>query len=249
MLVLFDSCWDAHPSLGPQPSPISGVHNSRWVQSPGAAALADPRERRRLEAYVRGVIGRFANDPRILAWDVWNEPDNLNGLDYFGGPVSTALVLELLPKVFAWARAAHPRQPLTSALWNGEWSDDSSLRPIEKLQLTNSDVITFHNYEAPAAFDARARQLERFGRPLICTEYMARPTGSTFQGILPLARAHRTGAINWGLFAGKTQTYFPWSSWEHPDPTEPRPWFHDVFRAQGTPYDFAETDFIREITR
>jgi hypothetical protein len=39
--VLFDSVWDPLPQLGPQHPPIPGVHNSGWVQSPGAKALAE----------------------------------------------------------------------------------------------------------------------------------------------------------------------------------------------------------------
>src|ERR1700752_2373061 len=44
LLVLFDSCWDPNPKLGMQHPPIPGVHNSGWVQSPGAAALKDPAQ-------------------------------------------------------------------------------------------------------------------------------------------------------------------------------------------------------------
>ncbi len=78
VFVLFDSCWEPFPKLGPQHPPIPGVHNSGWVQAPGAAVLADPTQYPRLESYTKGVIGAFANDPRILAWDLWNEPDNGN---------------------------------------------------------------------------------------------------------------------------------------------------------------------------
>jgi GH35 family endo-1,4-beta-xylanase len=91
------------------------VHNSGWVQSPGAAALQDPAQYPRLKGYVQGVIGAFANDQRILAWDLWNEPNNTNDRAY--GPVEpkkkTELVLALLPQVFVWARSANPSQPLT----------------------------------------------------------------------------------------------------------------------------------------
>ncbi len=76
MLVLFDSCWDPDSKLGPQHPPIPGVHNSGWVQGPGAKALEDAAEYPRLKCIVQGVVGAFANDDRILAWDVWNEPDN-----------------------------------------------------------------------------------------------------------------------------------------------------------------------------
>src|SRR5579863_7042562 len=77
MLVLFDSCFDPRPKLGPQHPPIPGVHNSAWVQSPGAEALADPSQYPHLKAYVKGVVGAFANDPRVLMWDIWNEPNNI----------------------------------------------------------------------------------------------------------------------------------------------------------------------------
>lgn len=60
MFVLFDSCWDPLPHLGPQHPPTPGVHNSGWVQSPGARALADPSQYPRLKAYVTGVVHAFA---------------------------------------------------------------------------------------------------------------------------------------------------------------------------------------------
>src|SRR4028119_1512289 len=78
MFVLFDSCWDPFPVAGKQREPRPGVHNSGWMQSPGKVALEDPAEYPRLEAYVKGVVGAFKQDKRILAWDIWNEPDNMN---------------------------------------------------------------------------------------------------------------------------------------------------------------------------
>ena len=108
IFVLFDSVWDPFPKLGPQHPPIPGVHNSGWVQSPGANALRDETQYPRLEAYVRGVVGAFANDPRVLAWDLWNEPDNGNGPPYSDSEPKNKqeLVLALLPQVYGWARSA-----------------------------------------------------------------------------------------------------------------------------------------------
>ena len=60
MFVLFDSCWDPLPKLGPQREPRPGVHNSGWMQSPGGAALQDESQYPRLRAYVEGVVGAFA---------------------------------------------------------------------------------------------------------------------------------------------------------------------------------------------
>ena len=251
ILVLFDSCWDPYPKLGPQHPPIPGVHNSGWVQSPGALALKDPDQEPRLRAYVEGVVGAFASDPRILAWDVWNEPSNTNGGAY--GRVELRnkkeRVLELLPKVFEWARAANPSQPLTSGLWEGDWSSPEKLDPIARVQFEQSDVLSFHNYSWPEDFEKHVHWLEQYHRPIICTEYMARSVGSTFDTILPLAKAHHIAAINWGFVAGKSQTYFPWDSWEKPYVLEPPPvWFHDIFYPNGKPYREREAEIIRQAT-
>lgn len=253
MMVLFDSVWDPHPRLGKQRAPRPGIHNSGWVQGPGAEALSDPAQHARLEAYVKGVVGAFASDNRVLAWDVWNEPDNPVS-QYGNGKIvpqnKLQLVEALLPKVFAWARAAKPTQPLTCGVWQHEWDSDAKLTPIERIQLQESDVISFHDYSDPAKFEARILSLKRFGRPILCTEYMARGNQSTFEGSLPLARKHRVAAYNWGLVQGKTQTHLPWDSWQNPyvKGREPAVWFHEVFREDGSPYRTAEAELIRRLT-
>ncbi|MGC1621055.1 MAG: hypothetical protein WA765_21380 [Candidatus Acidiferrum sp.] len=252
IFVLFDSCWDPNPKLGKQRAPRPGVHNSGWLQSPGAEALTDPAEYPRLEAYVTGVVGAFASDKRILAWDVWNEPDNTNDGSYSSEepPNKVELVLALLPRVFEWAREAGATQPLTSGVWNGNWSNPEALGPMGKIQLGSSDVISFHSYEKPDVFEKRVLSLQQYQRPIFCTEYMARGNGSTFQGTLPIAKKYHVAAINWGLVAGKTQTYLPWDSWKHPyTDREPAVWFHEIFRTNGQPYSPEEADFIRTIIR
>ena len=250
LFVLFDSCWDANPQLGKQRDPRPGVHNSGWVQSPGTKALQDQAEYPRLERYVKGVLGAFAKDDRVLGWDVWNEPDNSNGgRDGDLKPeTKTEIVLKLLPRAFEWARAMHPTQPLTSGVWKGDWSSPEKLSPVEKIQIELSDVISFHSYDKSEEFEKRVLWLQQYHRPILCTEYMARSNGSTFQGTLPIARKYRVAAINWGLVAGKTQTYFPWDSWQHPYiGREPVMWFHDIFQTTGQPYDDKEATFIRQI--
>jgi hypothetical protein len=251
IFVLFDSCWDPFPKLGTQRAPRPGVHNSGWMQSPGAAALQDPAQYPRLKEYVVGVVGAFANDPRVLAWDLWNEPNNTNDRAY--GSVEpkkkTELVLALLPQVFDWARSANPSQPLTSGVWEGDWSSPEKLSATQHIQLEQSDVISFHNYSWPEDFEKKVEWLERYHRPILCTEFMARPMGSTFDSILPVAKRLHVAAINWGLVAGKSQTYLPWDSWEHPYVNEKPPvWFHEVFREDGRPYREREAQIIRELT-
>jgi len=249
MLVLFDSVWDPNPKLGPQHPPIPGVHNSGWVQGPGYAALKDKARYPKLKAYVQDVVGAFAKDDRILAWDLWNEPDNGGGGNYAPLPDKAALVEALLDLTFDWARAVDPTQPLTSGVWQHDDWTPARTSSMEKLQLTKSDIITFHDYSWPEVFQRRVEQLTAYGRPIICTEYMARGNGSTFDGSLPIAKRDNVGMINWGLVDGKTQTRFPWDSWKKPYVfDEPQIWFHEVFRADGTPYRPAETDLIRRLT-
>ena len=249
VFVLFDSCWDPDPKLGPQHMPIPGVHNSGWVQSPGRYELVDARSDAALRAYVQGVVGAFARDPRVLAWDVWNEPDNPGGGSYNGEqlPQEAGRIAELLPQVFAWARSQHPIQPLTSGVWVGpDWSPTSTtLNDIQRTQLQQSDVISFHNYDWPEGFEARLAQLKPYDRPLICTEWMARGNGSTVDTVLPIGRRENVGMINWGFVDGKIQTRLPWDSWERPYTLQQPPiWFHDLLRGDGTPYRQREADIF-----
>lgn len=249
LLVLFDSCWETDPHLGPQHPPIPGIHNSGWVQSPGKERLLDRSVEPQLKAYVQGVVGAFANDDRILGWDIWNEPDNKGGDLETDEAGKVKRVDELLPQAFAWARAMHPTQPLTSGVWSGDWSHPDRESATTKIQLAESDIISFHNYDWPEVFEARIQELLPLHRPLICTEYMARGNGSTFDTILPIMKKYHVAAINWGLVAGKTQTYLPWDSWQRPYVMlQPTVWFHEVFRQDDTPYRQREVDLIRVLT-
>ena len=197
------------------------------------------------------IVTSFSSDKRVLGWDVWNEPDNTNNSSYgrFEPYNKQELVLNLLKKVFVWTRSANPSQPITSGVWAGNWASDDSLRPIEKTMIEQSDIISFHNYDNGSEFEKRVKWLQRFDRPIICTEYMSRGNGSTFEGSMPVAKKYKVAAINWGLVSGKSQTIFPWDSWQKKYTTEPELWFHDIFRADGTPYKKSETDFIRELTQ
>ena len=250
VLVLFDSCWDPFPKLGKQRAPKPGVHNSGWVQSPGFDALKDSTQYPRLARYVAGTVGKFANDDRILAWDIWNEPDNTNDSSYgkVELPNKVDYVLPLMKKSFALARSVNPSQPLTAGVWAGDWSTPETLKPIEKASIEESDVVSFHNYNDAKDFEKRIVQLQQYDRPLICTEYMSRGNGSFFETSLPIAKKYNVAAINWGLVDGKSQTIYPWDSWKKTYTKEPDLWFHDIFRKDGTPYRQAEVDLIKKLT-
>lgn len=248
--VLFDSCWNPFPKPGKQPAPRPFVHNSQWVQSPGKEILEQPEKfDEMLKPYVQGVIGHFRNDKRVDMWDLYNEPDNLNNSVYgkLEPADKKAMTLILLQDAFDWAREMKPTQPLTSGVWTGNWADIDKLPPIEKVQLQNSDVISFHSYGKLDALEQSIEQLRHYGRPIICTEYMARPVGSTFDPNLKYLHDQNIGAYNWGFVSGKTQTIYPWDSWTKTYTAEPKVWFHDIFRSNGIPYDPKEIDFIKSL--
>jgi hypothetical protein len=232
MFVLFDSVWNDKPTLGKQPAPKPGVHNSGWVRSPGSERLLDPRKWEPLEAFTKDIIKEFGNDKRVFAWDLFNEPSNSGYMD---------ACVPLLKSVFAWAQEVNPSQPLTAGLWNDhKMSND--------VMLDNSDIITFHDYEPADKLEKHIIELEAHGRPLVCTEYMARPRNSTFETCLPVFGRHRVGAISWGLVKGKTNTIFAWSA-PLPDKDEPPIWFHDIFRPDGSPFSEKEIEFIKSCTK
>ena len=250
MLVLFDAVWDPFPRAGRQRMPVPGLHNSGWLQSPGVEILRDSTRHGEMEPYVKGVVGRFASDRRIVAWDLFNEPDNVNGGSYgaFEPANKGEMAMALLRRTFAWAREVNPVQPLTAGPWKGDWVDPSQTLPITTFMLENSDVITFHSYDPLQSMQRLVAALQRYGRPILCTEYMARPRGSTFESILPFFKQQQVDAYNWGFVSGDSQTIYPWDSWERSYPAEPPVWFHDIFRADGTPYRQNEVELIRSLT-
>lgn len=221
LFVIFDDCWNREFTLGPQPAPIPFTHNSGWVQSPGVRVVEEPAAWPCLERYVTGLLSHFRADARILGWDLYNEPGN-------GAEQPEHSSLPLLDAAFAWARGVDGlTQPLTTALWNFS----AEYAALNAFALAQSDLITFHHYGPPQDLAERLHILRACDRPLLCSEYMARGAGSTFDHCLPILHRYRVGAINWGLVAGKTQTIYPWG-WG-PDNGDPEIWFHDIFWPDG----------------
>ncbi len=229
MLVLFDDCWNANPKIGKQPSPQPGIHNSGWVQSPGKNVVNDPKSWPRLERYVEDIIGTFAKDKRVLFWDLYNEP---------GASKQGSRSLPLLKKTFEWARAVNPTQPLTAGICCPH-------KELKEYQLAASDIITFHNYSNAKSLSGQIANLKKHRRPVICTEWLRRGH-SNVNSHLPIFKKEHVGCYNWGLVAGKTQTIYPWGSKE--GAPEPKVWFHDLLRKDGTPFDPKEYALFKELT-
>jgi hypothetical protein len=232
IFVFMDDCWNPTYMAGKQPDPKPGVHNSGWVRDPGDLLYSDTQLEAVLEAYVKDVLTHFSGDKRIVLWDLYNEPGNSG----YGNRS-----LPLLEKVFTWARTINPGQPLSSAVWNRD------LTELNDFQLKNSDVITYHNYSNDTLHRQTIDSLKVYGKPLICSEYMARRNNSRFSNIMPILKEENIGAINWGLVSGKTNTIYAWDM-PIPDGSEPALWFHDIFRNDGTPYKQDEVDLIKSLT-
>ena len=252
MFIFFDSVWNPDPVAGKQKEPTPHLHNAGWVQCPDSEILWNPERHIELKPYVQDIMTRFKDDDRVLLWDLYNEPQNYCGTSY-NDVGKEKYSLMLLKDVFAWAREVNPSQPISSAPWLGDWSDLDNLTEFDGFMFNNSDVITFHNYDGLNEMAKRVGWVKKFNRPIICTEYMARGNDSLFETHLPFMARHNIGAINWGLVDGRSQTKYPWDSWDrykagNPYTAEPDVWFHEVFRTDGTPYRQYEVDLIKTFT-
>ena len=233
MPIFFDDCVFGtvmNPRIGKQPEPLAGWYAWAWSPSPGHTMVADPAYHAQLETYVTDLMTTFRDDPRIVVWDLYNEPTN-GGL----GKVS----LPLLGKVFGWARRVNPSQPITV----GHWVQNNPA--LNALTAANSDVVTFHSYDDLPKLMAYVTELGQAQRPLICTEWLNRSRNSVPETILPYFRKQNIGSMHWGLVNGKTQTNLPWG--HRPGDPEPTVWQHDLYRPDRTPYRPAELDLFRTL--
>ena len=251
MLVLLDDVWHPVPKLGKQPDPTPFVHNSGWVQAPGAAILGDSLRHDELKNYIKGVVSHFAEDKRVVAWDLYNEPDNVaNQPGYAELELKDkyTYTFALLKKVVHWAREVNPSQPLIIGIWKGDhslWGNLQALRPLERFMIKNSDVISFHSYDNLQVTLEKVEELKKYNRPIICTEYLARGNGSTFEDILPMFKENQIHALSWGFVSGKTNTIFPWSSWTKAFDSIPKVWHHDIYRTDKSPFSEKEITLLK----
>jgi hypothetical protein len=242
MPVLFDGIWDPVPRVGPQREPKPGIHNSTWLQSPGARVIADPALWSALRPYVDAVLGRFGADPRVVLWDLFNEPDSPNPAYLRKEPAAKPVLIgRLLERIWDWAVEADPEQPLSTGVFLYPTLHAANASPAARVSLERSEVITVHSY---AGHDGLVRTIDRLaelGRPLVCTEWMARPTSPV--ALIDVLADRHVGGYCWGLVDGRTQTKLPWTSWIRRAP-KGTPWFHDLLHPDGRRYDEAEAELL-----
>lgn len=262
MLCLFDDCeFSGEPAIwGSQPPPRNGVHNGRAIGSPGRSIVRDRARRGELRDYLQDVVSTFGADPRVAIWDLYNEPGNRMIFEP-GAQRDHDLALEpdsldLMRRSFEWARECAPSQPLTVAPWRlnpvvGDGAP-SYWHPIDAEAIELSDVVSFHAYCSLDRLKRVTDELAATGRPLLCTEWLARPIGSRIEEQLPFFAERRIGAYQWGLVRGLSQTHLPWPGIgldALPEDADPPVWFQDLLREDGEPHSDAEVKLISEAVR
>ena len=228
-LVLLDDSRRAKSpvKIGPQPEATPGVYNSQWVPSPEADVVVNPEKWNEVEGYVRGIIGHFSKDERILFWDVYHAP----GYDDLWQKS-----LPLLESAFVWARNEEPRQPLTA----GPWTQYMSPMSVRVMEL--SDFISLQTFDDVEGVKSKIQILAQFDRPIVCTDWLKRGNNNNFENILPIFAEEKIGWFSRGLVKGETQFHLP----DQGETVEEGVWQQNVLNEDGTAYDEDEIEMIQD---
>lgn len=220
--------------------------HSSLNKEPGYSLLDEPELANDIYKWVAEIIDKYKTDPRVVIWDLYNEPGNAKREE---------LTKPHLKKFFEIAREINPMQPITSGVWRINSNLDQTLCEVEQFVLDESDIISYHNYGNYIENVEIISKLKKLGRPIICTEWLGRVKHNTVQEMFPLFFVEKIGCFNWRFVAGKYQTYEPWEgTWEsyyrgEPNDYDFTKWFHDLYRINGRPYDPKEIDIIKRLSR
>ena len=197
-----------------------------------------------VEELVKTLIRPFANDERIVLWDIWNEPG------FKTGDPETFREMEWVEKMVHWCREENLCQPITaSIIWDPDRDADVSSPTWEKRRQVEAmmDLHNFHSYDCARNFGAeidytldRIRKISN--RPIVCTEAMIRVNGSSVQRTLPVFAREHVHVYLWGLYNNDWNWSVKWgrSTYDAFDPM-----FHDFLWADGDAYDAREFPFIK----
>lgn len=156
--------------------------------------------------YLRAILSSFADDERIMAWDLHNEPDNYG--QWKAG--DEAGVLDWLGRMADEAHRIAPRQLVTVGMSQPEglWRPGPDGRRV----VDYSDVVSIHIYDAGAAvrqIDAIRAQtgkpilVEEFGwptdMPCLAPNWNEATQTQLYRDIMGAARSGAAGALAWTL--------------------------------------------------
>ena len=258
MLTLFDDCEFSgeSPYLGVRKVQTPPIHNSLALASPGRRLVMDESNWPEFEDYIRDIISYYANDKRIVIWDLYNEPTNRmifnSDKEILFSAELESYSHRLMEKTFQWARSENPTQPLTVGAWHAPSIINPSLplythaSDLKALEL--SDVISFHSYLPLEMLGEAIQIMQKYKRPVFCTEWLGRHANSLMLEQLPIFKQQLIGCYQWGLVKGKTQTHLPWPELKNHFPNWQSQWFHDLLDETGKAYDEMETNLIKNLT-
>lgn len=260
MPILFNDCSVPkskyrEPDLGKQPDPVPGYFGGSPVtpfdddtqlgDSTGWNIDDDPEMKPVIEKYVKELGTKYGKDPRIIVWNIWNEPGN-------SGRLSKSL--PMMENVFAWMRSCDPDQPLAADVWGagadhpyGWLKDPHIYAEIEHRALELSDVISFHFYGDYSHAKMYLDCLKQYNRPLFNTEWMHRPYRSLIETHMPLWKKEDVASYFFGFVNGKSQFNYVWEFIKNLPDIDTRLWMHDIFHSDFTPYDPDEIEVIKKL--
>ena len=229
--IFYDDCWNQTPEYGPQPAPVWGVHNSRWVQSPGtpieqayfqpSASNPNVTYKASLANYITDFVAPHRNDPRIVFWEPMNEP----GCSGNGALQETRAVMMNDARIAILNAGA--TQPINSPQVQ---EDEGSYF---------SDFYAFHPYNNPYTGPINGSSVNALNSETLQRGFPG-TTGQTMAGIVS-NYGGTTGFIIWELMIGRTNTRFHWGQVPSaPATVEPATPFQGTIYPDGHPWSTAE---------
>ena len=185
-----------------------------WMPSPGFNFLTQ-RHWPALQEYVDAIVGRYRDNPQIVAWEVMNEPETLMDL-----PPSVTMagardrVQKFLVYFSGYLERHYPGKPLTIGAGNFE---------SMKSNAPEVNVLSIHIYTPAGQARKEIAQAKAFAhrtkKPLLVTECLANTNQwltifadpklasdegqlAHYQKILPLLMSSHLGWYSWGFIAG-----------------------------------------------
>lgn len=225
-LVFFDDCHRHDGITLKSLPPVKGWHNGRWAACPQDRERID-ENLPKFKAYIQDVIRAHREDPRVLWWEIFNEPN-------MRSPYSA----RLRKLGYRWAKSLSPKQPVLSC-----WDDNPE-----------TDIVDAHNYSANFASWDRQTGLNP-AKGTVFTEagtrwYAGRPSnGEPCEVIHWLSNRKAAGLYTpgvylcWELFAGNSNCRWYWGT-KHGTPEPPIPWC-GLMWPDTTPVSLAESEAIR----
>lgn len=223
-----------------------GPHAGTYTE-PGYQLIDDPEYTPLYYKMVDEIVSKYAKDPRIIVWNVWNELGNSRRYE---------MSVPYMEKFIEIVRSYDPIQPLTVEAYDFD-DDGMPTLPVMLHSLEVSDVISFHCYKKFTTMVKVIENLkETYDRPLLNTEWLNRIEHNDINDCFPLFYLEKIASFHWGLIQGFSQTYEPWGRYlskiKDPDYQGEFDFTllqHDLYRFNGLPYIAKEVQIIKEFAQ